>query len=57
MLRDVAGDRESAEDMARQAAGHGDTDALCLPGDVRALLKRLWPCGLDPDGTPTPPWQ
>ncbi|MCX5278288.1 tetratricopeptide repeat protein [Streptomyces virginiae] len=55
VMREEAGDRDSAEALARQAADHGDTNALYrLPGQ-HELFTRLWPYGLDPDGTPSPP--
>ncbi|MFD4142851.1 hypothetical protein [Streptomyces sp. NPDC058572] len=49
-LREKAGHLEGAERLYRTAA---DT------GNARYSLARLdrWPFGLDPDGTPTPPWQ
>ncbi|WP_327388875.1 helix-turn-helix transcriptional regulator [Streptomyces sp. NBC_01207] len=58
VVRERAGDREEAEALARQAAGHGYTGTLLYrqPG-MWELLSRLWPYGLEPDGTPTPPWQ
>ncbi|WAZ26704.1 helix-turn-helix domain-containing/SEL1-like repeat protein [Streptomyces cinnabarinus] len=56
-MREEAGDREGAEALVRQAADHGDTDALFFMPGTWQLLTRLWPHGLDPDGTPTPPWQ
>ncbi|MGW1562870.1 hypothetical protein ACWCQ1_41170 [Streptomyces sp. NPDC002144] len=49
-LREEAGDRESAETLAQHAANNGRYD-------ITEVLKRLWPYGLDPDGTPTPRWQ
>ncbi|MCX5505458.1 hypothetical protein OG887_40005 [Streptomyces sp. NBC_00053] len=42
--------------LARQAADHGDTDALALLAGMPSIFNRLWPYGLDPDGTPTSPW-
>ncbi|MFJ9420386.1 tetratricopeptide repeat protein [Streptomyces sp. NPDC101227] len=48
MMREEAGDREGAQRLLRQAVDHGSTDEI---------LETLWPYGLDPDGTPTPPWQ
>ncbi|MGW5327577.1 tetratricopeptide repeat protein [Streptomyces sp. NPDC004014] len=48
-MRAGAGDREGVETLLRQAADHG-TAHFGL-----GLLRRLWPHGLDPDGTPTPP--
>ncbi|MFJ7158145.1 hypothetical protein ACIQUQ_24860 [Streptomyces sp. NPDC101118] len=47
-LRQECGDRSGAEALYRQAA-----DA----GVVNADTHRLWPDGLEPDGTPSPPWQ
>ncbi|GAA1604678.1 helix-turn-helix domain-containing protein [Streptomyces globosus] len=53
VLREEAGDQAGAETLARQAADYGDADVLYrLP-----LCNRLWPDGLDPEGTPTAPWQ
>ncbi|MFD9069809.1 hypothetical protein [Streptomyces lasiicapitis] len=51
--RERAGDRAGAETLYRQAADCGDTReaASFLYFDER------WPHGLDPDGTPTSPWQ
>jgi hypothetical protein len=51
-LREEAGDRDGAEALARQAADRGNARD---PDD--RLLTMLWPNGLDPDGTPTTPWQ
>ncbi|WP_242432982.1 hypothetical protein [Streptomyces sp. Root264] len=48
MRREEAGDREGAGRLLQQAVDHGCTDDI---------LETLWPHGLDPDGTPTPPWQ
>ncbi|MCX4971051.1 hypothetical protein OHA98_41300 [Streptomyces sp. NBC_00654] len=56
-MREHAGDREGAEALARQAADHGDTGALTHPEGPPDIFNRLWPYGLDPDGTPTFPWQ
>ncbi|MHC3455930.1 hypothetical protein ACLQ2A_34185, partial [Streptomyces prasinus] len=109
-MREKAGDREGAEDFARQAADHGNPEALIrlaemrekageresaetlyrqaadrgmgrdllenpsrtirarqaadrgmsrdlLENSFRTILTGRWPNGLDPDGTPTPPWQ
>ncbi|MFD7676582.1 tetratricopeptide repeat protein [Streptomyces anulatus] len=54
-LREEAGDRDGAEALYRQAADHG-TDFLADLGSLPDIFNRLWPHGLDPDGTPTPPW-
>ncbi|MFF3639464.1 hypothetical protein [Streptomyces sp. NPDC002250] len=50
-MRERMGDREGAETLARQAANRG-SGLLIPPGPVE-VLYRLWPFGLDPDGTPT----
>ncbi|MCX5009212.1 sel1 repeat family protein [Streptomyces sp. NBC_00638] len=50
LMREEAGDGEGAGRLIRQAADHGSADPL-------GILETLWPDGLDPDGTPTPPWQ
>ncbi|MEU9671458.1 tetratricopeptide repeat protein [Streptomyces bobili] len=47
-MREEAGDREGAERLLRQAVDQGS---------ISEPLETLWPYGLDPDGTPTPPWQ
>ncbi|MEU2718239.1 tetratricopeptide repeat protein [Streptomyces sp. NPDC007205] len=46
-MREQAGDQESADALARQAADAGETVLS---------FQRWWPYGLDPDGSPTPPW-
>ncbi|MCX4468709.1 hypothetical protein OG980_31890 [Streptomyces albidoflavus] len=48
MMREEAGDKEGAQRLLRQTVDHGITDEI---------LETLWPHGLDPDGTPTPPWE
>jgi transcriptional regulator with XRE-family HTH domain/Tfp pilus assembly protein PilF len=55
-MREEAGDREGAEDLYRQAADHGNTNAPYRPF-ATSNSNRWWPHGLDPDGTPTSPWQ
>ncbi|WP_328737232.1 tetratricopeptide repeat protein [Streptomyces bobili] len=42
------GDMEGAETLLRQTADFGDARQFSRSG--------RWPYGLDPDGTPTPPW-
>ncbi|WP_042492509.1 helix-turn-helix domain-containing protein [Streptomyces avermitilis] len=56
-VREEAGDREGAEALFRQAADRGSTHVLYRLAEMREVLRRQWPYGLDPDGTPTPPWQ
>ncbi|WP_455908307.1 helix-turn-helix domain-containing protein [Streptomyces hydrogenans] len=59
--RTTTGDWERVENLARHAADSGHPSrrsGLILPTDLRKdVFLRLWPNGLDPDGTPTPPWQ
>jgi len=55
-MREVIGDRGGAEVLARQVADYGGTTSL-WPYSVDPLFDKLWPNGLDPDGTPTPAWQ
>ncbi|MGW5609355.1 tetratricopeptide repeat protein [Streptomyces sp. NPDC003753] len=50
-IRESLGDRERAKDLYRQAADAG------VARNIDHKLRRWWPYGLDPDGTPTPPWQ
>ncbi|MFG3259057.1 helix-turn-helix domain-containing protein [Streptomyces sp. NPDC048172] len=57
VMREGVGDREGAEALARQAADYGATDVLYRMAEIREEGDGLWPYGLDPDGTPTPPWQ
>ncbi|MFI8104431.1 hypothetical protein [Streptomyces sp. NPDC086023] len=47
-LREEFGDRAGAEALYRQAADAGAVDVH---------TRRLWPHGLEPDGTPSPPWR
>ncbi|WP_226652622.1 hypothetical protein, partial [Streptomyces hydrogenans] len=49
-MREAAGDLKGAETLYREAADHGASY------DAEDDLIRLWPYGLDPDGTPTAPW-
>ncbi|WP_406224209.1 hypothetical protein [Streptomyces canus] len=56
-LREEDGDGESAALLLLQAADHGDTWMSSVPTTERQMLYRLWPNGLDPDGTPTPQWE
>jgi hypothetical protein len=54
--RDAAGDHQAAVALAQKAADHGTGTQHHLPVH-RGIFSRLWPYGLDPDGTPTPAWQ
>ncbi|MEV7318362.1 hypothetical protein AB0N56_36280 [Streptomyces microflavus] len=51
-MREKAGDQVSARKLAHRAADHGG--AVGPP--MWEMSHRLWPYGLDPDGTPTDPW-
>ncbi|MFF8867496.1 hypothetical protein ACF08B_36225 [Streptomyces sp. NPDC015139] len=53
--RENGGDREAAESLYRQAANHGNADGV-YPTEMTRVFQRLWPYGLDPDGTPSPRW-
>ncbi|MET7816632.1 helix-turn-helix domain-containing protein [Streptomyces sp. NPDC005395] len=55
MMREQAEDREGAEHLARQAADLGTDDIRGAP--LGQTFTTRWPDGLDPDGTPTQPWQ
>ncbi|MDX3697712.1 hypothetical protein PV726_47600 [Streptomyces europaeiscabiei] len=64
IMREWAGDREDAQALARQVADAGWSFALGFDkSDWRLFEERTvkpehwWPYGLDPDGTPTSPWQ
>ncbi|MGW3284612.1 hypothetical protein ACWDR3_08210 [Streptomyces sp. NPDC001002] len=54
--RQQAGDHAEAETLALQAANAGSLGTLSNSNPFRTYARRQWPCGLDPDGTPTPPW-
>ncbi len=54
-LREQAGDQEGAETLYRQAVDHGSVSHPY--GELVMLRDRLWPSGLDPDGTPAPRWK
>ncbi|MFI1948635.1 tetratricopeptide repeat protein [Streptomyces virginiae] len=56
-MRERAGDRDGVEVLARQTADHGNPDALYRLAVEPGIFTRLWPYGLDPDGTPTSPWR
>ncbi|MGW3341351.1 helix-turn-helix domain-containing protein [Streptomyces sp. NPDC001009] len=50
--RNRAGDRDRAEALYRQVVDYGHRLHASAPA-----IHKLWPYGLDPDGTPTPQWQ
>ncbi|GAA4063829.1 helix-turn-helix domain-containing protein [Streptomyces shaanxiensis] len=51
-----AGDCRGAERLALQAADAGDASAVTSLSAMRQG-EALWPYGLDPDGTPSSPWE
>ncbi|WP_426570349.1 hypothetical protein [Streptomyces canus] len=53
-MRQKARDQKSAENLLRKAADHGKRNVW---DTTPPALTTRWPNGLDPDGTPTPPWQ
>ncbi|MEV5880962.1 helix-turn-helix domain-containing protein [Streptomyces sp. NPDC052101] len=55
-LREQAGDRGEAEALLRQAVDTGNSDDHLLDRIDHRRLRRFWPYGLNPDGTPTAPW-
>jgi tetratricopeptide (TPR) repeat protein/transcriptional regulator with XRE-family HTH domain len=60
-IREAKGDREGAKSLARQVADHGTPTKtltrLARLAGMPAMFNRLWPDGLNPDGTPTASWQ
>ncbi|WP_042804651.1 hypothetical protein [Streptomyces sp. C] len=57
LVRGAATNRDVPEALARRVARHRITNALVRLAQLPNALHRLWPYGLDPDGTPTPPWR
>ncbi|MEV7190417.1 helix-turn-helix domain-containing protein [Streptomyces sp. NPDC093510] len=53
-MREEAADRQR---LIRQTADHGGIHASHHSIEIQEALQRMWPYGLEPDGTPTPPWQ
>ncbi|MGC5007802.1 hypothetical protein [Streptomyces sp. NBC_00353] len=51
LLCKKAGDHTRAEGIVKQAL-----DAATAWGGTGKDVFQMWPYGLDPDGTPTPPW-
>ncbi|WP_229886832.1 helix-turn-helix domain-containing protein [Streptomyces subrutilus] len=56
-MREQAGDHNGLEALARQFADRGNSRDLYRLAEENGIFTRLWPYGLDPDGTPTPPWR
>ncbi|MEU0622419.1 hypothetical protein ABZ329_16420 [Streptomyces rubiginosohelvolus] len=57
LMRKMAGDHNAPEDLYRRAADFGNDFPQLFPHHPPSrMLHRLWPYGLDPDGTPTGPW-
>ncbi len=64
MMREWAGDQEDARVLARQVADAGwsftfglDKSDWRLFGERTIKPEHWWPYGLEPDGSPTSPWQ
>jgi len=60
-LREEAGLPEEAERLALRAADAGHSDVIRSLTHTRraaglSTVGELWPHGLEPDGTPSPPW-
>ncbi|MBK3583414.1 hypothetical protein JHN49_06645 [Streptomyces sp. MBT57] len=57
LMREKAGDHNTPESLYRRAADFGNDFPQLFPDHPPSrMLHRLWPYGLDPDGTPTGPW-
>ncbi|MFH8753637.1 hypothetical protein ACH4GK_38485 [Streptomyces rimosus] len=56
-MRAEAGDLVGAETLCEHAASPGNADPQVDLAELRQVLTKFWPNGLDPDGMPTPPWQ
>ncbi|MFE7168411.1 hypothetical protein [Streptomyces sp. NPDC057616] len=54
--RDEASDHSTAQTLALRAADTGSLESVSNSNTFRAYARRRWPHGLNPDGTPTPPW-
>ncbi|MGA4979306.1 tetratricopeptide repeat protein [Streptomyces cinereoruber] len=55
-MREKAGDREGAEALYLQAADCGRASFMYTLDMRREAFPRVWPYGLDPDGTPASSW-
>ncbi|MER6391631.1 hypothetical protein ABT236_24600 [Streptomyces sp. NPDC001523] len=55
-MRQQAGDREDTEPLAQRSVYRGTNKIAPFRFNQPSIVTWLWPYGLDPDGTPTPPW-
>ncbi|MGM0361686.1 helix-turn-helix domain-containing protein [Streptomyces griseoaurantiacus] len=56
-MRESAGDRANATILAREVADYGGASVEYEHTAWASMLRTRWPHGMDPDGTPTAPWQ
>ncbi|MFF3343264.1 helix-turn-helix domain-containing protein [Streptomyces flavidovirens] len=56
-MRESAGDRANATILARKVADYGGASVEYEHTAWASMLRMRWPHGMDPDGTPTAPWQ
>ncbi len=56
-VRETAGDRANATILARKVADYGGAFVEYEHTAWASMLRIRWPHGMDPDGTPTAPWQ
>ncbi|WP_406436798.1 helix-turn-helix domain-containing protein [Streptomyces sp. NBC_01613] len=54
--RDEAGDHTTAHTLALHAADTGSPENISHSNTFRTYARHRWPHGLNPNGTPTPPW-
>ena len=57
VMRESAGDRANATILAREVADYGGASGEYEHTAWASMLRMRWPHGMDPDGTPTAPWQ
>ncbi|WP_327692431.1 helix-turn-helix domain-containing protein [Streptomyces sp. NBC_00459] len=57
VMREKAGDRANATILARKLADYGGASIEYEHTAWASMLRLRWPHGMDPDGTPTAPWQ
>ncbi|MGW1597557.1 helix-turn-helix domain-containing protein [Streptomyces sp. NPDC002343] len=57
VMRGSAGDLANATTLARKVADYGGASVEYEHTAWASMLRRQWPHGMDPDGTPTASWQ
>ncbi|MFK4122901.1 helix-turn-helix domain-containing protein [Streptomyces longwoodensis] len=57
VMRESAGDLANATILARAVADYGGASVDYEHTAWASMLRMRWPHGMDPDGTPTAPWQ